>query len=253
VPVGGPFDQESASIANLLCKKPAEAPILEVSVSQVSLKLPAGSNPVSIAVVGAGAGYRSILSATETLDVSPKNGERVYISWSGLPLDPELESRPLIGTTRFAALAQMLNPVQLADSPTSLHRDKIRFLPGPHFGLLRSPKEFEARIGNDRSRIGIRASTDFPTHSLEVPSEPCQVGTIQVAPSGQILIIGPDGPTTGGYPKLGYVFEADLNKLGQLTLGDRPVFASRVIQEALLARTTADMNLTRLQQILLFA
>jgi allophanate hydrolase subunit 2 len=50
----------------------------------------------------------------------------------------------------------------------------------------------------------------------ELASEPACFGAIQITPSGMPIILGPDGPTIGGYPKIGGVISADLAALGQL-------------------------------------
>ena len=44
-------------------------------------------------------------------------------------------------------------------------------------------------------------------------------GAIQVPPSGQPILLGPDHPTTGGYPVLAVVAAADLSLAGQLAPG----------------------------------
>jgi antagonist of KipI len=39
---------------------------------------------------------------------------------------------------------------------------------------------------------------------------------VQVTSNGQCIILGVDGQTIGGYPKVAQVISADLDKLGQL-------------------------------------
>lgn len=50
-------------------------------------------------------------------------------------------------------------------------------------------------------------------------SEPVCPGTIQVAKDGNLLVLGVDGQTIGGYPRVAQVIRADLHKLGQLRPG----------------------------------
>ena len=47
-------------------------------------------------------------------------------------------------------------------------------------------------------------------------SFPVMPGAIQVPPSGQPIILGPDCGTTGGYPVAGVVISADLHLLSQV-------------------------------------
>jgi allophanate hydrolase subunit 2 len=50
------------------------------------------------------------------------------------------------------------------------------------------------------------------------------VGAIQIANSGIPMILGPDGPTIGGYPKAAVVVSADLDRVGQMRPGDKVSF-----------------------------
>jgi allophanate hydrolase subunit 2 len=52
-------------------------------------------------------------------------------------------------------------------------------------------------------------------HKKEMISEGMMSGSIQVPSSGQPIVIMADGPTTGGYPKIGTVISADLPLLVQ--------------------------------------
>ncbi|MCB0826688.1 MAG: hypothetical protein KDC26_10905 [Armatimonadetes bacterium] len=63
------------------------------------------------------------------------------------------------------------------------------------------------------SRVGARVSVEGAP-KLESPrrSLPTVPGAIQLSPSGELLIHGPDGPVTGGYPIIGGVISADLHK-----------------------------------------
>jgi antagonist of KipI len=50
-------------------------------------------------------------------------------------------------------------------------------------------------------------------------SEPVMPGTIQLPPDGQPIVTMPDGPTVGGYPKVGWVDPRDMTRLVQAGLG----------------------------------
>jgi allophanate hydrolase subunit 2 len=50
-------------------------------------------------------------------------------------------------------------------------------------------------------------------------SEPVLPGSIQVPPGGQPIVTQVDGPTLGGYPKLGVVDPQDLGRLAQCRPG----------------------------------
>ena len=51
-------------------------------------------------------------------------------------------------------------------------------------------------------------------------SEPVSPGSIQVTRAGQPIVLGVDGQTIGGYPKIAQVIDADLDLLGRMRAGD---------------------------------
>jgi antagonist of KipI len=53
----------------------------------------------------------------------------------------------------------------------------------------------------------------------EMISEPVCPGTVQVTSEGGCIVLGVDGQTIGGYPKIAQVIAADLDKLAQLRPG----------------------------------
>ncbi len=67
------------------------------------------------------------------------------------------------------------------------------------------------------SRVGARLGGPqlLRTSSAELPSEGLVVGAIQVPPDGQPVALLADHPTTGGYPVIAVVEEADLGRLAQ--------------------------------------
>ena len=79
----------------------------------------------------------------------------------------------------------------------------------------------EYRIRPESDRMGLRLSgrplaTAGPVTML---SEPMCPGTVEVTPDGQCIVLGIDGQTSGGYPKIAQVIAADLDKLAQLRPG----------------------------------
>lgn len=124
---------------------------------------------------------------------------------------------------------------RLADGPASLRGGPIRVLAGPQASLL--PGDFLDRpwaVSRLADRRGIRLdSPELPRVDVpELPSEPACIGAIQVTSGGQPIILGPDGPTIGGYPKVAVVIEADLDRLAQLKSGDPVRFENVHVEQA---------------------
>jgi allophanate hydrolase subunit 2 len=84
-----------------------------------------------------------------------------------------------------------------------------------------------------------------------VPSEPVCVGAVQVPQGGSPIVLMPDGPTVGGYPKIASVITADLGRFAQLAPAERPAFELVTFEEAIAAlrdrerRVTAGSSLIR--------
>ncbi len=83
------------------------------------------------------------------------------------------------------------------------------------------------------ARSGVRLAASTPTAVLEpVASMPVLPGAIQATPSGEAIILGPDGALTGGYPVVGVVISADLDRVSLLEAGDLVGFAESGVDEA---------------------
>nr|HRC51687.1 allophanate hydrolase subunit 2 family protein [Gordonia sp. (in: high G+C Gram-positive bacteria)] len=75
------------------------------------------------------------------------------------------------------------------------------------------------------NRVGIRLDrADGPPleHLPDLPelrSEGIAHGSVQVPPSGQPVLFGPDHPVTGGYPVVAVLTPESIDRAGQLTPG----------------------------------
>jgi biotin-dependent carboxylase-like uncharacterized protein len=133
-----------------------------------------------------------------------------------LPVGPEPAARP----DPFAGVSRAW-----AGEPT------LSVRPGPRDDWF-PPEALEVltstawRVGLASNRVGIRL--EGPRLARldrgELLSEGVVTGAIQVPPSGQPILLGPDHPTTGGYPVLAVVVAADLSLAGQLAPGSSVQF-----------------------------
>mgnify|MGYP003607295054 CR=1 FL=1 len=93
--------------------------------------------------------------------------------------------------------------------------------PLPNIDTTRMLTESTWVVAPDSNRVGIRLNGSYVElpRDPHAPSEPLIRGAIQLPPDGAPIIMGPDHPTTGGYPVIGAVPEADLDVLAQLRPG----------------------------------
>jgi len=92
------------------------------------------------------------------------------------------------------------------------------------------------------SRSGTRMIGGHARAPGGVPSAPMVIGAIQSTPSGEAIILGPDGGITGGYPVLGVVITADLDLVSTLVAGTAVQFRAVTVEEAIAAHESSDQR-----------
>ena len=130
------------------------------------------------------------------------------------------------------------------------HSPKVRCVQGSEFDWLSS--EAKKTLPSSSFRISLRSdrmgyclegiSLDTNTNKQLISSAVTK-GTIQLLPSGQLIILMADHQTTGGYPKIAHVISADIPKLGQM----RP---NRIIQFEFVTFAEAEEIFMQQQQFL---
>ncbi|WP_420114520.1 biotin-dependent carboxyltransferase family protein [Pseudactinotalea sp.] len=97
-------------------------------------------------------------------------------------------------------------------------------LPGPRADWLNDPDELYRRpwrVSALADRVGLRLEGEPLGRAItrEVPSEGVVTGSVQVPPSGEPVILGPDHPVTGGYPVVAVLTAAACDAVAQLRAG----------------------------------
>ncbi|MDQ0230771.1 biotin-dependent carboxyltransferase family protein [Metabacillus malikii] len=134
------------------------------------------------------------------------------------------------------------------------NKDAIYFIKGPHFNHLNveATNEFLTTtytVTPNSDRMGYRLN-GVPlklSKSLQLLSEAVPVGTIQLPPDGQPIVLMADRQTIGGYPKIGYIATIDLPRLAQFMPGEKVKFKEISVQEAQVTLAERDRVLTLVQ------
>lgn len=89
-------------------------------------------------------------------------------------------------------------------------------------------------VDNKSDRMGYRLSGEKIElkEKLEMISEEVSIGTIQIPPDGNPIILLADRQTTGGYPKIAHVASVDINKIVQLKPNDSIKFKQITLKDA---------------------
>jgi 5-oxoprolinase (ATP-hydrolysing) subunit C len=224
IPPGGAFVPELLAAANLALANPAGAAALEIfGTLRVRALAPArvsldGAAPVTLAPgdgfdVPAGPWRVRYLAVAGGIDVPVVLGGRGTLLVAGLGGH---EGRALRRGDRLNIGTSVDSSPQSHVRIPALDADShIALVPGPD--LERFPPDALAqvtatplRIGVVGDRVGIRLAGPSepawrPRPAAASLSTPMCRGAIQVTPSGELIVLGPDGPTTGGYPLLAVV------------------------------------------------
>lgn len=233
VPPGGALVRRALVAANRAARNADGAPALEV-LGQLAVRAEAD---VEVATDRDGA---RVLRAGETLAIASEPARVVYLAVRG-GIDAPLVlggrgtllvariGRPLRAGDRLA-LAEALEHV--AAPPAAPAAGPIRVVPGPDDdafepGALAVLASAPYRIAPTSDRVGTRlVGAPIPRRAdLRERSRPMVRGAIEVPPDGAPIVLGPEHPTTGGYPILAVVPGDELDRLFAIRLGGTASFA----------------------------
>jgi biotin-dependent carboxylase-like uncharacterized protein len=245
------MDTHAAGWANRLLENPANTPVLELLLSGARVEV---LKDCWIAITGA-CNVRGLtlwrahqLKAGELLAFGPgDSGVWTYLAvpggldWPEVLGSASVYSRAHLGEAlrkgtvlkrkegpEFRLPAGVAGRVAAwEDQRTYLRPPRIRIWPGPqwkNFSLADREKLLtqEWSLSPQSDRVGYRLEGPAlrPTPA-EIWSEPVLPGSIQVPENGQPIITMPDGPTVGGYPKIGLVDADSLPWVAQARPGQK--------------------------------
>lgn len=87
----------------------------------------------------------------------------------------------------------------------------------------------EFTISKDSNRMAYQVTETIENHLEPIITSPVLPGTIQITPSGQLMLLMRDCQTTGGYPRIFQLSEMAMNRLSQKIPGQK--FRFKVFME----------------------
>ena len=249
VPSSGYMDSESAETANLIINNPKDNPLIEATHIGPTLEF---KKSAVICITGGEfsptlndikiSSYSAIeVNKGDILKINNSSiGSRCYISIQGTII-----SDTILGSKSF--YHQITNSSILEDGDIFLFKKNIRTLEqkythkkfelnktinvfrGPEFKCL--SKESIKTLFNEEFSIGINNRMAYNLEeTLQVDiktiiSSPVLPGSVQLTPSGKIIILHRDCQTTGGYPRILQLDTNSLNNLSQLKSNDKIKFS----------------------------
>lgn len=246
VPPSGFMDQQSASLANLLVNNPENNPLIEITLSGPEIKF---DKQARIAICGANISptinnqpiqlnKSHTINKGQTLSFGKLIfGARAYLAVYGLKAEKVLGS-----TSQYQGISsksqiengdtlECKTASQSKPSFSSVREDSFLFKAkiievsyGPEYELTSQniresieKAQFSVGINN---RMGYQLLTDaYLQNNLSILTKNTIPGTVQLTPSGKLIVLMRDGQVTGGYPRVLQLKENGINKLSQLQTG----------------------------------
>ncbi|SDB42560.1 biotin-dependent carboxylase uncharacterized domain-containing protein [Flavobacteriaceae bacterium MAR_2010_188] len=251
VPISGPMNAYSANHANAILGNNINSALLEMTMTGAKLKFNIDTN---IAVTGAL--MQPLLNDTpvaqgESLEITSGDvlsfgrltkGFRTYLAIKG-GLDSEvmLQSRSMyagITSRQYLIKNQILkilpesNISELINTNSFfsiLDKKEIEVFKGPEFGMLSEIQKeslFSSifTVSKYNNRMAYQLENTLENDLESILTAPVLPGTVQLTPSGKMIILMRDCQTTGGYPRILQLSEEAINVMAQKMAGNEIQF-----------------------------
>jgi antagonist of KipI len=251
VPVGGAADRFALAIGNGLVGNPPDAAALEITLAGPKLRADA-----DVACVLHGAPFE-IASDRQALEVGKTFtlhvGEELHVGGTPRGMRGYLCVRGGLQTPVVLGSRSSFEPLpagaELPCLPGRIHARRLhlpgdeapvpavlRVLDGPQADWFRAEEFYDGpgfQVSPASNRMGLRLhGRPLTVPARELVSEPVYPGAVQVTRDGQCIVLGVDGQTIGGYPKIAQVIAADRDRLAQLRPGTAVAFVRVSLEEA---------------------
>lgn len=253
VPISGVMDSRAAAIANALIGNNQDAAVLEITMSGPRLEF---ETDTAIVITGANMNasvnkkkveYNRMI-AIQTGDVlsfgTLVSGFRSYLAISGgFQNKVVLSSRSMYqGITEYRSIRKgdVLNANQeltittkqfagLKIDDSYIEKSELKVFEGPEFDRLSETQKkqlFEKAftISKENNRMAYQLDEPLNNNLEPILTSPVLPGTVQLTPSGKLIILMRDCQTTGGYPRVLQLSEMAINTLSQKFTGNSLYF-----------------------------
>ncbi len=249
IPTSGFMDQESAWAANKIVDNDREESLIEITLKGPTLLF---NNNCTISITGGDFNplingmpikmYESInVKLGDTLKINnTKNGARCYLAISGgIDVKSIFGSKSFLSNITESYYLRKGDEIKISNNFNNkiLKKNKLKFklnrsmdvFKGPEFDLLSIKVKnilFENEftiISNSRMAYNLDEKAQIGIKSII--SSPVMPGSVQLTPSGKMIILHRDCQTIGGYPRILQLDTNSLNNLSQLKSNDKIKFS----------------------------
>jgi biotin-dependent carboxylase-like uncharacterized protein len=253
VPVSGVMDRHSTKLANALLNNDKNAAVLEITMTGPSLKFncdtlicisgadmspQVNNNPIKL-------NHTAIIKRGDILSFGKlQYGFRSYLAvFGGFQSEMVMNSRSLYMnvTPKFMIsegdeleLLEYNAEVEISYSSIKINANhffskKIEAFKGPEYEKLsRAQKELllskEYTISKENNRMAYQLEETLANNLKPIITSLVLPGTVQLTPSGKLIILIRDCQTTGGYPRVLQLKESAIDILAQKLTGSKISF-----------------------------
>ncbi len=274
----GALDAPSLSLANFLVGNEANAAGLEVVIGPVDIRFPQST---WFAICGAdftatlngtaiAPGWRYLAQAGAILRLrGPQRECRAYLAIAGgIIVESVLGAKATDLQSEFGGFhGRALRKHDVLEIGTGQKLTKsigvqqrkwtpeIRAVVGPEFEQFSKKAQHDFwhhawKVSNQSNRMGFRLQGNRLDRYLkqDLFSHAVMPGVVQVPPNGQPIVLMADAQTTGGYPRIACVIQADLWKIAQTPIGKSFCFIRTDLETARRATQQARKDLETIRQ-----
>ncbi|WP_367104242.1 biotin-dependent carboxyltransferase family protein [uncultured Psychrobacter sp.] len=274
----GVMDRWAFEAGNALIKNSLNEPTLEITLGSLTLEF---TEDTAFCITGAiyeaylddkriACYWRINAKAGQTLKlVRSLKGMYSYLCvHGGFDVKPILNSSSTNDKADFGGFkGRMIQENDTINIKTSAHLPVIGVIALPDTRIIRVVKNSEYdcftsdsqklffeqswKIETSSNRMGYRFKGEKPLElgaPLQMSSHGVDIGMIQVPPQGQPIVLMADAQTTGGYPKIASVIDADIGLLAQIRYGKECQFQLVTIEDALEQRQQRQRYIARIKE-----
>ena len=248
IPYSGFMDKQSAWTANLIVNNKIDESLIEITLKGPTLLF---NDNYTISITGGDFSplindlpvkmYEPVnVKLGDKLKINDtKSGARCYLAISG-----GIDVKKLFGSKSFfnniseSYQLKKGDEIKISNNLSSnvLKKTILKFkvskllnvFKGPEFNLLNSKSKkylfktkFTIRANN---RMAYNLEEKLPVRLKSIVSSPVLPGSVQLTPSGKIVILHRDCQTSGGYPRILQLNKKSLNHLSQLKSNEKIKF-----------------------------
>ncbi|PKB00449.1 biotin-dependent carboxylase-like uncharacterized protein [Flavobacteriaceae bacterium MAR_2009_75] len=251
VPVAGYMDAFSATKINALLENKKEDAVMEMTMTGPTLQF---ERATFIAIGGANisatlnnkeiinykvlkiekgdilsfgkleSGFRGYLAVKNGFQAPMVLGSRSF--FSSITKKNHLQDRDVVDYIESTMFKPKITELRL---DSFLGENILNVSAGPEYELLNDrqlewlfSKEFT--VSNENNRMAYQLKEQIPGHEISMLTSATLPGTVQLTPSGKIMVLMKDGQTTGGYPRILQLSDKAISIMAQKKYGDKVRF-----------------------------